>query len=98
MHWILFLVCAVPIALYTPSAYAQYFGDEIEPLTQEQKDYCEQHQIDPCTQNNILAKEKLFQLAVRKPFDWITLGIVIGSIVAIVGVVVVVVAVKSKKN
>lgn len=43
----------------TPQAFAQYFGGDSAPLTQEQLDYCEQYSINPCTQNNILAKERL---------------------------------------
>jgi len=42
-----------------PQAFAQYFGGDSAPLTQEQLDYCEQHSINPCTQNNILAKDRL---------------------------------------
>lgn len=43
----------------TPQAFAQYFGGGAEPLTQEQLDYCAQYEITPCTQNNILAKERV---------------------------------------
>ena len=43
----------------TPQAFAQYFGGDSAPLTQDQLDYCEQHSINPCTQNNILAKDRL---------------------------------------
>ena len=43
----------------TPQAFAQYFGGGSEALSQEQLDYCEQHSISPCTQNNILAKERV---------------------------------------
>jgi hypothetical protein len=43
----------------TPQAFAQYFGGDSAPLTQENLDYCEQYGINPCTQNNILAKERL---------------------------------------
>jgi hypothetical protein len=42
-----------------PQAFAQYFGSGSEPLTKEQLDFCAQYSIDPCTQNNILAKERL---------------------------------------
>jgi hypothetical protein len=40
-------------------AFAQYFGGGSEPLTKEQLDKCTQYKIDPCTQNNIIAKERL---------------------------------------
>jgi len=43
----------------TPQAFAQYFGGDSAPLTQEQLDKCEQYDILPCTQNGILAKERL---------------------------------------
>lgn len=43
----------------TPQAFAQYFGGDSDPLTQEQLDKCAQYQISPCTQNGILAKERL---------------------------------------
>ena len=43
----------------TPQAFAQYFGGDSAPLTQDQLEFCEQHSINPCTQNNILAKERL---------------------------------------
>jgi hypothetical protein len=43
----------------TPQAFAQYFGGGSEQLTQEQLDKCEQYGISPCTQNGILAKERL---------------------------------------
>jgi len=43
----------------TPQAFAQYFGGDSAPLTQEQLDKCVQYDISPCTQNNILAKERL---------------------------------------
>lgn len=42
-----------------PQAFAQYFGGGSEPLTQEMLDKCEQYGIVPCTQNGILAKERL---------------------------------------
>jgi len=45
----------------TPQAFAQYFGGDSAPLTQDQLEFCEQHSINPCTQNNILAKERLLQ-------------------------------------
>jgi hypothetical protein len=48
-----FLVTAIP------SAHAQYFGGESGALTKEQLAFCEQYGINPCTQNNILAKERL---------------------------------------
>ena len=43
----------------TPQAFAQYFGGDSAALTQEQLDKCEQYGISPCTQNGILAKERL---------------------------------------
>jgi hypothetical protein len=43
----------------TPQAFAQYFGGSSEPLTKEQLDFCAQYNIEPCSQNNILAKERL---------------------------------------
>jgi len=43
----------------TPQAFAQYFGGDSAPLTQEQLDKCEQYDISPCTQNGILAKERV---------------------------------------
>ena len=43
----------------TPQAFAQYFGGGSEELTQEQLDKCDQYGISPCTQNNILAKDRL---------------------------------------
>ena len=43
----------------TPQAFAQYFGGDSAALTQEQLDKCEQYDITPCTQNSILAKERL---------------------------------------
>jgi hypothetical protein len=42
-----------------PQAFAQYFGGDSAALTQEQLDKCEQYGIVPCTQNGILAKERL---------------------------------------
>jgi hypothetical protein len=42
-----------------PQAFAQYFGGDSEPLTQEMLDKCAQYEINPCTQNNILAKDRL---------------------------------------
>ena len=46
---------------YTPQASAQYFGGGGEPITQEMIDKCDQYGIVPCTQNGILAKERLLQ-------------------------------------
>lgn len=46
---------------YTPQAFAQYFGGGGEPITQEMVDKCNQYGIVPCTQNGILAKERLLQ-------------------------------------
>ena len=43
----------------TPQAFAQYFGGGSEPLTQDQIKFCQDNGVDPCTQNNILAKEKV---------------------------------------
>jgi hypothetical protein len=43
----------------TPQAFGQYFGGDSAALTQDQLDFCEQYGISPCTQNNILAKERL---------------------------------------
>jgi hypothetical protein len=61
-----FVVLGMMAALFTavgagsaPQAFAQYFGGGSEALTQEQLDYCEQYEINPCTQNNILAKERV---------------------------------------
>jgi hypothetical protein len=42
-----------------PQAFAQYFGGGGEPLTQEQLDFCETYDVSPCTQVNILAKERV---------------------------------------
>ena len=44
---------------YTPSAFAQYFGGDSNPLTKEMIDKCAQYNINPCTQNNLLAKDRL---------------------------------------
>jgi hypothetical protein len=44
---------------FTPQASAQYFGGDSAPLTQEQIDKCATYKINPCTQNGILAKERL---------------------------------------
>ncbi|HXV46684.1 MAG TPA: hypothetical protein VD736_08435 [Nitrososphaera sp.] len=43
----------------TPQAFAQYFGGDSGNLSEEQLAFCEQYNINPCTQNNILAKERL---------------------------------------
>lgn len=46
----------------TPQAFAQYpsgGGGQGSPLTQQQLDFCEQYQIQPCTENTIIAKERL---------------------------------------
>ena len=43
----------------TPQAFAQYFGGDSGTLSEEQLAFCEQYGINPCTQNNILAKERL---------------------------------------
>ncbi len=43
----------------TPQAFAQYFGGGSEPLTQDQIQFCKDNGVDPCTQNNILAKERV---------------------------------------
>ena len=45
----------------TPQAFAQYMGGGGEPITQEMLDKCDQYGIVPCTQNGILAKERLLQ-------------------------------------
>lgn len=53
------LFAAVGIG-YVPLAFGQYPGGTGgEPLTQEMLDKCEQYGIVPCTQNGILAKERL---------------------------------------
>jgi hypothetical protein len=41
------------------TASAQYFEDGSEAPTQEQLNKCEEYGINPCTQNGILAKERL---------------------------------------
>ena len=43
----------------TQQAFAQYFGGGGEALTEAQLDKCERLEINPCTQNNILAKERV---------------------------------------
>jgi len=50
---------AVVVVSSTPQAFAQYFGGGGEPLTKEQQDFCAKYAVDPCTQNNILAKERV---------------------------------------
>lgn len=42
----------------TPQAFAQYFGGDSAPLTQTQLDKCARYEINPCTQNGILAIER----------------------------------------
>ena len=61
-----FMVIGMMAALFTavgmgstPQAFAQYFGGDSAPLTQDQLDKCAQYGINPCTQNGILAKERL---------------------------------------
>lgn len=45
-----------------PQAFSQYPGGSGgEPITQAMLDKCEQYGIVPCTQNGILAKERLTQ-------------------------------------
>lgn len=51
------LALLLPSFVYT--AHAQYFGGGGEPLTKEQQDFCAQHDVNPYTQNNILAKERV---------------------------------------
>jgi hypothetical protein len=75
-----------------------------EPLTQDQKDYCTKYHIDPCTQNNILAKERINiggpgtqgtpANQPLQPTDWLIIGIGIGSIIAMVAVGIVVIKMK----
>jgi hypothetical protein len=45
----------------TPQAFAQYVGGggEGAPLTQAQLDFCEEYSVSPCTETNILAKQRL---------------------------------------
>jgi hypothetical protein len=61
-----FMVIGMMAALFTavgmgstPQAFAQYFGGDSAALTQEQLDKCATYNINPCTQNGILAKERL---------------------------------------
>lgn len=81
------------------SAYAETYSQGGDRLTQEQKDYCANYQIDPCTQDNILAKQRIVSPSVGdngitanqglQPNDWLFLGIGIGSVIAatVVGIV-----------
>jgi hypothetical protein len=41
-------------------AFAQYYSQGSDPLTPDQIKFCQQNNIDPCTQNNILAKERVY--------------------------------------
>lgn len=61
-----FMVIGMMAALFTavgmgstPQAFAQYFGGDSAALTQDQLDKCATYNINPCTQNGILAKERL---------------------------------------
>ena len=86
------------------SANAQNMGGGSEPLTKEQQDYCIKYEISPCTQNNILAKEKVLSAPSNQywdspvdapiPIDWSIVGIVIVAVVAVVAVAVVAIKVK----
>jgi hypothetical protein len=53
------LFAAVAVVGSTPQASAQYFGGGGEPLTKDQLDFCAKNAVNPCTQNNILAKERV---------------------------------------
>jgi len=41
------------------SSSAQYYGGGSESVTKEQQDFCIKYEIDPCTEVNILAKERV---------------------------------------
>jgi hypothetical protein len=62
----LLLVVTAAIGLISISAQKQFAsaqygggGGEGAPLSEEQLAFCEQHQIQPCTETNILAKQRL---------------------------------------
>jgi len=86
------------------SANAQYMGEGNEPLTKEQQDFCIKYEISSCTQNNILAKERVLSAPSIQngdspvdapiPIDWSTVGIVIVAVVAVVAVAMVAIKVK----
>lgn len=88
-----------------------YFGGSVyteggEPLTQDQKDYCAENNIDPCTNNNILAKEHIniggpanganggTNYESVSQLQWLILGIGLVSVGIVVGVVIFVVKIK----
>jgi hypothetical protein len=50
---------AVSLLAVGNTASAQHFGGDSATLTQEQLDKCEEYGINPCTQNGIVAKERL---------------------------------------
>lgn len=77
--------------------------DNAESPTQSQTDYCKQHNVYPCTQENIIAKERLLNFpntyADPPPSGlngWISGSIVIFLIMAIV--VVFIAAVKKRSD
>jgi hypothetical protein len=98
------------VFLTKSSAYAQNFGGGSEPLTQKQQDFCAKYDVNPCTQNNILAKERVTTQpntmidnapqgsnipgSASSSVDWSTMGIVIVAVIAIVAAVVVAIKVK----
>lgn len=67
-----------------------------DSLTQDQLDYCAKYHIDPCTNNNILAKERVdiggpgtHGIPANQPLqptDWLMVGIGTGATSALVAV------------
>jgi len=60
------LLGILSVMFFLPStvtfAYAQYYGGGSESITNEQRDFCIKYEIDPCTEENILAKERVLTI------------------------------------
>jgi len=53
------IISILGILVSITPAFAQYYSQGSDPLSPDQIKFCEQNNIEPCTQINILAKENV---------------------------------------
>jgi hypothetical protein len=93
------------LTLSISTVYAQYYPlDNGEQVSTEQRIFCVQNEIYPCTQNNILAKQRVatngpdYQQDPASPQSqmmiWLFLGVIIVAVISVAAMAIVVIKIK----